>query len=90
VRAGARGQWIVAERREASTDMGIAPTPPTTSRISLMGPVILITLGVMFLLDQFIPGWNIGRTWPVLLVVIGALKLVDSTRPPRAPRGPQI
>jgi len=55
-----------------------------------MGPVILITLGAMFLLDQFIPGWGIGRTWPVLLVIIGVLKLVDSTRPPRAPRGPQV
>ncbi len=55
-----------------------------------MGPVILITLGAMFLLDQFIPGWGIGRTWPVLLVIIGVLKLVDSTRPPRAPEGPRI
>lgn len=55
-----------------------------------MGPVILITLGIMFLADQFIPGWGIWKTWPLLLVVIGVLKLVDSTRPPRAPRGPQI
>jgi len=55
-----------------------------------MGPVILITLGAMFLVDQFIPGWGIGRTWPVLLVIIGVLKLVDSTRPPQAPRGPQV
>ncbi len=55
-----------------------------------MGPVILITLGVMFLADQFIPGWGIGRTWPVLLVIIGVLKLVNSTRPPRGPDGPRI
>ena len=55
-----------------------------------MGPVVLITLGMMFLLDQFIPGWNIGRTWPVLLVVVGVLKLVDSSRPPRPPRGPEM
>jgi len=66
------------------------PSSPTTHRASLMGPVFLITLGVMFLLDQFVPGWNIGRTWPVLLVVVGVLKLVDSARPPRAPRGPQL
>jgi len=55
-----------------------------------MWPVLLITLGIMFLLDEFIPGWGIGKTWPILLVIVGALKLVDSTRPPRAPRGPQI
>jgi hypothetical protein len=70
--------------------MDNTPSSPTTGRLSLMGPVILITLGIMFLVDQFIPGWNIGRTWPAMLVVIGVLKLVDSTRPPRAPRGPQI
>jgi hypothetical protein len=55
-----------------------------------MGPVILISLGMMFLLDQFLPGWGIGRTWPLLLVIVGVLKLVDSTRPPRAPQGPRI
>jgi hypothetical protein len=71
-------------------NMEYSSSSPTTHRPSLMGPVILITLGAMFLLDQFIPGWGIGRTWPVLLVIIGVLKLVDSARPPRAPRGPQV
>jgi len=55
-----------------------------------MFPVLLILLEVMFLLDQFVPGWGIGKTWPVLLVVIGVLKLLDTTRPPRPPEGPRI
>ena len=70
--------------------MGYPPSSPPTHRGTLMGPVILIALGVMFLLDQFIPGWGIGRTWPVLLVIVGVLKLLGSTRPPRAPQGPRI
>jgi LiaI-LiaF-like transmembrane region len=55
-----------------------------------MWPVILIALGAIFLVDQFVPGWNIGRTWPVLLVIVGVMKLLDSTRPPRAPQGPRM
>jgi len=55
-----------------------------------MFPAILIVIGVMFLLDQFMPAWGISKTWPVLLVVIGLLKLLDTTRPPRPPEGPRI
>jgi hypothetical protein len=47
-------------------------------------------LGVVFLADQLVPGWGISKTWPVLLVVFGVLKLLDSTRPPRPPEGPRV
>jgi len=40
--------------------------------------------------DQFVPGWGISKTWPVLLVVLGVMKLMDSTRPPRPPEGPRL
>jgi hypothetical protein len=55
-----------------------------------MFPVLLIVAGLMFLFDQFVPGWGINRTWPALLVVIGVIKLLDSTRPPRPPEGPRV
>lgn len=55
-----------------------------------MGPVVIITLGLMFLLAQFVPGWGIGRTWPALLIVIGVIKLLDANRPPRPPEGPRV
>jgi hypothetical protein len=70
--------------------MGAAPTPPRHHRGSLTGPVLLITLGTIFLMNQFVPGWDIGKTWPILLVVIGVVKLLDTTRPPRPPEGPRI
>lgn len=47
-------------------------------RHSLMGPILLVTLGVMFLVGQFVPGWGVSRTWPVLLIVIGITKLLES------------
>ncbi len=70
--------------------MGTPDFPPPRPRASLTGPVILITLGVIFLLDQIVPGWGFGKTWPVLLVVIGVLKLLDSTQSPQPPRGPRV
>jgi len=47
----------------------------------LMGPAILITLGVLFLLDMWRGDsyFSFSHTWPVILLVIGALKLVEST-----------
>ena len=45
-----------------------------------LGPVVLITLGVLFLVDQYTM-YGIGQTWPVILVVIGLVKLVQSNAP---------
>jgi hypothetical protein len=44
---------------------------------SLMGPAILLTLGVTFLLDS-IDAISFGRTWPALLIVIGLIKILQS------------
>ncbi|HZP25082.1 MAG TPA: DUF5668 domain-containing protein [Terriglobales bacterium] len=47
----------------------------------LMGPVILITLGVLFLLDQMGRAhWmQFDFTWPALLIVIGLVMLLTHT-----------
>jgi hypothetical protein len=42
-----------------------------------MGPAILVTLGVLFLLDNT-SDVGFGKTWPALLLVIGVVKLVQS------------
>jgi uncharacterized membrane protein len=44
-----------------------------------MGPVILITLGVLFLLPQFFQRVGFGDLWPIILIVIGAVKLLESS-----------
>lgn len=45
----------------------------------LLGPVILISLGVLFLLDQFWYRVDFSDLWPILLIVIGVMKLIEST-----------
>ena len=51
-----------------------------------MWPAVLITLGVLFLLDQVGGGrWmDFGFTWPALLIVIGLLKLLQHSSSPEA------
>jgi hypothetical protein len=44
----------------------------------LMGPVVLITIGVLFLLQQMHVA-SFDRLWPVILVVIGVIKLLEAT-----------
>jgi len=41
----------------------------------MLGLIILL-IGILFLLQNFIPAFNIGRLWPILLIVIGLLILV--------------
>lgn len=70
--------------------MGFSPTSTTPHRRSLTGPVFLITLGVILLLDELVPGWGFGKTWPILLVAIGVIKLLEVSQPPRPPEGPRV
>ena len=41
----------------------------------LMGPTVLVTLGLLFLLAN-VTEYPFERTWPILLIVIGAIKVV--------------
>jgi phage shock protein C len=47
-------------------------------RGNLIGALVLITLGFLFLADEFIPHINFGDLWPVILIVIGIGLLVNS------------
>lgn len=67
---------------------------------NLMGPAVLVTLGILFLLNTL----NIkdfGATWPFLLIVIGIIKVLQTSGPtaghvdnaangPTTPTGPAL
>ncbi|OLC96265.1 MAG: hypothetical protein DMG35_06390 [Acidobacteria bacterium] len=45
----------------------------------LMGPAIIITVGVLFLLDQMRGGYfSFNNTFPIILIVIGAIQLASA------------
>jgi hypothetical protein len=43
---------------------------------AIRGPVLLITLGLLFTADYFL-NYPFHRTWPVLLIIFGILKLAE-------------
>jgi hypothetical protein len=45
----------------------------------MTGPLILIVLGVLFLLNNLYPEvYPFGRVWPVILIVIGVAKVLEA------------
>jgi hypothetical protein len=55
---------------------------------AIRGPITLITLGALFVLNNF-TGYGFDKTWPVLLIVFGLLSLLKrSVTPPPAPPAP--
>ena len=47
----------------------------------LMGPAMLMTVGVLFLLENLhVANLGFHRTWPVILLVIGGVKLLQGNR----------
>jgi hypothetical protein len=53
----------------------------------LMGPAVLVTLGVLFLLDS-VSRVGFHRTWPALLLVIGVVRLMQSNASAEGHVGP--
>jgi len=43
---------------------------------AIRGPIVLMTLGGIFAMDHF-GSLEFWRTWPVLLIVLGLLKLME-------------
>jgi len=48
-------------------------SPPTLRAVR--GPITLITVGILFALNNF-TGYGFSETWPVLLIVFGVLSLL--------------
>ena len=49
----------------------------------LMGPAVLITIGILFLIDQVthVYWMEFGRTWPALLIIIGLVMFLQHNAP---------
>jgi len=57
---------------------------------ALRGPVMMMTLGGMLVADHF-TRFSFSRTWPVLLIVLGIMKLLERAgagSPPVDPYAP--
>src|SRR5690242_21430677 len=49
---------------------------------SFMGPALVVTVGVLFLLNQMRGGYfDFWTTWPAILIVIGVISLASTLAP---------
>ena len=74
-------QATTAGTPKSETTYSATSPPPeikTQKRGSFIGGMVLITLGVLFLADEFIPQVNFGDLWPVILIVVGAGLLLNA------------
>jgi hypothetical protein len=53
--------------------------------LAIRGPVLLISLGVLLLIQRFADA-AFSKTWPVLLIVFGVMKLAERTAARQAPQ----
>jgi len=87
------GVWIFL-RRSGALGESVAGSQPHSLQVQvLMGPAILVTLGGLLLLES-VHVASFGRTWPILLLVIGLIKVLQSNasrsgqmQPPAPPAG---
>jgi hypothetical protein len=50
----------------------------------MLGPLLLIAIGVLFLLNNLYPGvFRFGKMWPVILIIIGISKVFEYFQSPR-------
>jgi len=56
---------------------------------AIRGPITLITVGVLFALNNFTP-YSFDKTWPVLLIVFGLLSLAKRSMEPEMPSPPPV
>lgn len=48
----------------------------------MLGPLLLIVLGVLFLLNNVFPDmFRFRKFWPVILIVIGLVKVIEYFQP---------
>jgi putative Mn2+ efflux pump MntP len=47
-------------------------------RPNLIGGLVLVVLGVLFLLDNLLPGFRFHNYWPLILVAVGVGMLWNS------------
>ena len=89
--------WIIIPEQPRENTMtmppesqqpNVPPQPTPTSRPeethrrgSIVGGLVLLVLGLLFLGQNFLPEFNFGDWWPLILVAIGAGLLYKAIRP---------
>ena len=74
------GVWSFVRRFGMAGEPAAGCCCPHCRARGLMGPAILVTIGGLWLLAE-VHGPSFGRTWPIILLVIGLIKVLQSNAP---------
>jgi hypothetical protein len=85
------GVWLFARNFGLLGESEAGRFDPRHRSRRLIGPAIITTIGILFLLSELDVA-NFNRTWPIILLVIGAAKLLQSSvgPGPSVPPGPGV
>ena len=68
--------WVIIPRRPEMEAEVVAPERSERSR--LLPGLALILIGLVFLLNNLIPWFDIGYLWPLILIVLGVALLLKA------------
>ncbi|MFM2105096.1 MAG: hypothetical protein RL338_128 [Chloroflexota bacterium] len=54
----------------------------------LIAGLVLIAIGGWFLIDEYLPGIDLDRAWPLLIIGLGVIVIAGAIRPRSTPPGP--
>ncbi len=75
--AGNPGEQSTTENTSGPSNPFNIPVKPE-NRNGLIGGIVLITLGMIFLANRFIPNINFHDLWPLALVILGGVLIATS------------
>jgi len=68
------------ENLNKTSDTFNQPQEQSRDNRSLWGGLILVTMGVLFLLDNYIPRFNFSDYWPLILIGVGVGLLINAKK----------
>jgi ABC-type uncharacterized transport system permease subunit len=66
------------EKWDKSVDIPLLPPKKGNGR--LWGGVMLITIGGLFLISNFVPNISLHEIWPVILIVVGVMIILNKKK----------
>lgn len=75
--AGNPGEQTTTDFNAGNSNPFNVPVKPE-NRNSLIGGIVLISLGLIFLANRFIPNIDFSDLWPLVLVILGGVLIATS------------
>jgi phage shock protein PspC (stress-responsive transcriptional regulator) len=75
--------WVIIPRRPEMEAEVVAPERSERSR--LLPGLALILIGLIFLLNNLIPWFDLGYLWPLILIILGVALLLKAKKRETSP-----